>query len=436
MSPPARKLRRALAAGLGLVVVLALAVSLTMRLYGASRLRAAKARFEDYGPLQLARYAPDAPAERYDNAALWLRAGSEGLLWTDAERELLDRRLGELGAPWSEVDRSAMAALLQSHAAAIDLLAKAAPLEGSSFEIEYALGTAVPIPNFLPLLQAGRLLAVESDYRLQEGDVAASLELVHLLERLTAVHRHESLVITLLLGASIERMYHDRLAAAIEHVSDEEALSRLEEDLEHLGSSSVPPLQPFTADCGVTFEAVRRYFAQPPDWSDASPSIVGPRWLLLRVFFAAGYDRLASALQLETCARTLDLLAQPLANEDPSRLLAETRPVSRLPFLAGFVDGFVPNFSDAASRDQATRSARALAAAALAARRARLKDGSYPDTLAALPTSPFSGETAVYEKLPDGSAEIAFPVAEESFRIRGGTVIPKVPPKLRWHLSP
>jgi hypothetical protein len=204
----------------GLIVV-ALAVTWGARWYSTHRLERAMRRFEaEAGSLDLAAYAPPAIEDRRQNAALWLRAGADALYFDPRQSALLERRIVALGEPWPADDTAAFGALLADHAAARQLLGRAALLERSSFEIRYQDGADADIPDFLTLLRAGRLLAVECDFRQQRGETDAALAALHLLERLTAAQRSESVLIALLAGSATERLYLDRLEAVLRATDD------------------------------------------------------------------------------------------------------------------------------------------------------------------------------------------------------------------------
>ena len=79
-------------------------------------------------------------------------------------------------------------------------------------------------------------------------------------------------------------------------------------------------------------------------------------------------------------------------------------------------------------RDQATLSARRLARVAIEQRRARISGADYPAALPSAPTSIYTGETATWRRLDDGSAEIAFPETERAWEAIDESTPPRTAP--------
>jgi hypothetical protein len=426
---------------LATVVVIVLAVTLAVRLYATRHLERALARFEAAGGhLDLADYAPPPIEDRTQNAALWLRAGADALIVDDEQKELVARRVRLLGEPWPAADVSALEALLADHQPALRLIERAAGLDRSSFEIEYLRGAQADLPDFISLLRAGTLLAVASDYRLQRGDVDQARSTLHLLERLTAAQHAESVLIAHLVGAAVERLYHERLEAMLQ-VADLDALRAMRRDLEHLGASSVSPGRPFLAETGLVVPYMLGATRMPPGLPVPESSDDGLRlpWLLR----AVGLDREVAALLLETGLRVAESVEEPLARVGPDDYLRSVMARSRLPLATRLARPLTlaPNLLDAIRREQWVRSARALARLALDLRLSRLGHGAYPPPSIELPVSAATGERAVYRMLDDGSVEIAFPEAEAIWTeeqrnadLSGKIHVADV--NLRWRLPP
>lgn len=425
MSHLRRKLIRALVAGASLLLAVLPVAILTLRLYGAWRLDAAKAHFEELGPLELASYAPPPVRDRSQNAAFWLQRGAELLHLDDSERELLSRRVGKPGEPWSDSELDAMSSMLEVHSRARRLLALAGPFEVSSLGIDYedpgAFGPWARFPS------TSALLAVECDFHRQRGENDAALETLHLLETSAAAYQRESLLLTRIIGYLYERHSVDCLSALLQQIDDPSGLEAVERDLSHLESVRAPLRRVLLRE-GANFHALSR----PEDLFEIK------RPALRRLLRLARYDRLVASVRLESWVRFVELADTPLAGLDSATLRALSLPKRPLLFFDESLYPIslyitFPNAEDAARVDQATRSTLLLARLAVGTRRTFLGSGSYPDQVALLPESPYTGETAAYEKLPDGSVEIAFPLAEERFRLQRPV---GRQPRLRWRLSP
>jgi len=412
-----RALRRIGLAAAALAVI-ALAAALALRLYSTRRLERAIERFEsEAGSLDLATYAPPPVEDRSRNAALWLQAGAQALLLDPEQNRLIERRIGALGEPWTAADAEAFAALRAEHDPARGLMHRAAGLDRSSFEIDYGRGAEADLPDFLALLRAGRILAVECDFELQRGRLEPALAALHLLERLTAVQRAESALIALLAGAAVERLYHDRLEAILQVVEDEDTLRRLRRDLDHLDAATVAPQRPFAADTAAVIPWVLRHAGEWPDWAGPEPaSGLLPNGVVSGLS-TIGLGRAAAAMVLEIGVRTVQSVEVPAAAIDPAAYAREVMMDVRspVPYAARLARVLAPNYLHAIRREQWVRSARALGRLALDLRLSRAGHGAYPRPPIDLPVSAATGETAVYRILEDGGVEVVYPETEASW---------------------
>lgn len=424
MSRRRRVLRLFLLIG-GTVVVLLLAMRFGLRVYSTARLERAQERFtSEAGPLELAAYAPPPVEEREENAAAWLRAGAAALILSDEETAFLADRVRSLASGWSAEDAERMEAVLRRHAPARELLQRAADLEASSYEIEYARAAEIEIPNFIPLLTAGRLLTTESDYRLARGDLEGARLALRTLERLVASLRRESLVITALVGSALERMWLGQVQALAAGTASPGVVAALAADLEHLERTAVPAKKPFAADGAFTSMNLSRVV------SDFS----GPGWFLV----GSWHRPLASSLLLERFVLLVERLQEPLAEQDVAALEPRTTPVW-VDWVGAdmLADQLVPNFYDGLQKEQATLAARRLARAGLAVRLQGLTEGGYPQGLPEPVRSPFTGEEALYERQPDGSVVLALPEDAAAWETISAPRSPSgVAPPFRWQMPP
>jgi hypothetical protein len=416
--------RRGLLIALGIVVVLAL--TLALRLYSSARLERALDHFEaETGGLHFSALAPRRVEPRKDNAAFWLRAGADVLIEGDEDSTaLLRQRVAAMGSPWSEADQRSFLALLGANEPARSLMDRAASLERSSFEVDYAKGADAEIPNFLPFIRAARFLGVECDFHHQRGDLNRALETLHLLERLTAVQRREPMLISLLTGVATERIYFDRVEAILGDMLDVVALRAIARDIDHLDAVTVATRSVLAAEVAASYSTVLRR-----------------RPGLLRS--ASGLDRLDVALFVESGGRLVDSTIHAMTETSPDLFERDVLRVRRLPPGIGTMARLtVPNYLHGIRRAQWVESARALGRLAVEVSLARVGHGRYPPSPAPLPVAVATGETATYEIAADGSLELAFPQAEASWAAEkarfvnqpGTTSGPDF--NLRWRLPP
>jgi hypothetical protein len=398
-------------------LVLALAALLALRLYAVRRLARAEQRFEaEVGSLDASTYAPPPIEERRQNAAFWLETGAGALAYDDRQTTLLEQRLAALGQPWTADDQTAFLALLADNAEARGLINRAANLERSSFGIDYGGGPGTELPDFLDLLRAARLLAVECDFRLGRGERDQALAVLHLLERLAAAQRAETVLIALLTGAAAERLYLDRLEAVLGDATlTVDELRDLRRDLDHLDSVTVAPQRSLAVDIALSS---RSSLHAPLEWPAELPEPPERRrWRhLLPLHRLFGTDRLEAAMMLESGVRLVESLDTPLASVDlgdyARRVVA---PRGGLPGVGTVARLMAPNYLNAIQREQWTRSSRQLARLAVDLRLGRVGHGSYPERPTELLASAATGEAASFAMLADGSVEIAFPEAEASW---------------------
>lgn len=425
---------------LAIAIVVLLAATLALRLYSGARLERALRSFETAtGGLRFVELAPPRIEPRKDNAAFWLRSGVELLIYD--ENEFYQRRVREIGSPWSEADQQAFLALLAANEPARSLMDRAASLERSSFEVEYREGAEAEIPNFLPFLHAARLLGVECDFHQQRGELDRALATLHLLERLAAVQRAEPMLISLLTGVATERMYLDRLEAILRDARDPAVLRAVAQDLDHLEAATVEPGKVFAADVGAGYPTMlRRGF----DWPEGFPE--PPSRAVLRrlrpLLWATGLDRLNAAIFVEAGQRAVASVQQPAAAMSPEDFDREVLRLDALPPGIGtMARTMAPNYLSGIQREQWGRSARVLARLAVELSRSRAGDRHFPSQPITLPIAAATGETATYETDADGSVEIAFPQAEagwaeETKRVAKRPGVISTPDfNLRWRLD-
>jgi hypothetical protein len=402
---------RALALGLAVLLVMTLGASLVLRVHASTRLSRARATFErEVGSLDVARHAPE-PVAREQSAGQWLLEGANALTLDDEQVARLARRISADG--WTPEDEAWLVALLAEQEPALATMRRAGSLERSNLGVDYARFPRV-MPDLMPLMRASRLLVVECGFRLHRGELEESMATLRLLERMAASLRHEPTLITQLVGGAIEGMYLERLEAVLAQADDAVLVGRLAEDLDHLERLARPLRD------GVLLESIvaHHWLATLEETSAERDLPVLLRWwtaLPRAIYSGAGLGLLLAAVQLESTARVVARLEQPMEGLDRTAFERDVLRVPRWLPTGWLVRSMATNHLSAIHRDQATLSARRLARVVLGQRQARLAGAPYPASLQQLPASLYTGETATWRLLPDGSAELAFPETERAW---------------------
>lgn len=130
MSERRRRIVRALVIGLAGAAVLVLGASLLLRIGGERALERERTAFVDrWGPVDAAAFQRPAVAEER-NAAAWIKAGAAAIVWSNADRTLIQRLSVHPAQEWSEEQRTAVLEVVEGNRAAIELLGRAVGLSG------------------------------------------------------------------------------------------------------------------------------------------------------------------------------------------------------------------------------------------------------------------------------------------------------------------
>lgn len=200
--PVARLLRFLLV----LVLVLA-AVPAGFDYYGGRRLESARARFaQQIGEPDYAALATATP-ETADNAATWLERGMQALP-ADGDSEDLARLAALRPAAWTAADSRLAESALAPNRDALDLLRRAAYRRGR-FEFDFSQGARTPLPDYLTLLRASKLLQVDARGALVRGDrVTALLDLETLSAAIDTLSA-DPILVSKIIALALDRQYLD-----------------------------------------------------------------------------------------------------------------------------------------------------------------------------------------------------------------------------------
>jgi hypothetical protein len=194
------------AAGLALatLVVIGLAASLVLRLYGRQRLAAAQAEFQRQGhSLDLASYElPEVPKE--ENAAAWLEAGAAAIVWgADDEKFAFGSAIVPI-EEWDATRIDRLRAIVGVAQGALQTLHRSDALPRASFEIPYREGPTARLPDLMALRRASTLMLTEGRLALHDRDGEGTVRSMAGLSRLTDTLVGESTVIAQIMGDMVD----------------------------------------------------------------------------------------------------------------------------------------------------------------------------------------------------------------------------------------
>ena len=406
---PRRSRLRRLGLGLGALLLLALVVSLVMHLTGRSKYAASVAAFQevlgDVVPdprpaalmAQIASYAPE-PVADVDNAARYLVAGAEAVVWGEGEYDVVRELAAMPVADWAVEQRQILTRVLDRNRGALDTMSSAVPLPDHDFGLDYDDIMNVEVPDLLGQLRAGVLLSLEGRLALTEGDLDLGFEALDNLDRMSRALREEEVLIFSLVAHVTERM---ALHAIVEILESDEAWARDPEVLARAESWLLDDdLATYTREVVALDSAVLSYsmllghpeeFLERPALSKLSRYLVGHRY--------AGHF-------LDQGRQTAVLVEKPFGTH---------REIYDAPAPEGVSGMILGNYRNAVAKAQAALSQRQLVRNAIALRRAGLDRGSYLGACAGVTgqPDPFLGEPPTCEIDADGSLRLELVGARE-----------------------
>jgi hypothetical protein len=195
---------RAFALGIAVLVVLGLALSLGLRLYGGQRLARAQAGFVAQGlSLDLQSYELP-PVPREQNAAAWLEAGAAAIVWSVDDEKAIFASTGEPVEAWDDERMRRLQAIVVMNQGALATLHRAERLPASSFDIPYREGDRARLPDLMALRRASTLLLTDGRLALRAHDEGRTIRSLAGLTRLADALSREATLVTQLLGHAVD----------------------------------------------------------------------------------------------------------------------------------------------------------------------------------------------------------------------------------------
>jgi hypothetical protein len=191
---------RAAALALATLVVIGLAASLILRLYGRQRLAAAQAEFQRQGhSLDLASYElPGVPKE--ENAAAWLEAGAAAIVWSAEDEKLVFGSSIVRIEEWDATRIDRLRAIVGDAQGALQTLHRGDALPRASFEIPYREGPTARLFDLRALRRASTLMLTEGRLALYDRDGEGTVRSMAGLSRLADALVGEPIVVGQLMG--------------------------------------------------------------------------------------------------------------------------------------------------------------------------------------------------------------------------------------------
>ena len=199
------------------LAVLLLTASLAAHLYSRWRFQRSATEFLatfpdvvsalDMGSLEqtFADLAHEAPEEA-SNAARWLQAGGAAIVCTQEENLRLTELTFSPFEEWGIEDQRFAKKLVNRNEKAFELMAKAVPLDGSNYGLDYTNVLEIELPNLLHLLRGAKMLQVRARLAFAEGDADAGLNDLTTISRLVDSLRDDDVLIFALVGIASEKI--------------------------------------------------------------------------------------------------------------------------------------------------------------------------------------------------------------------------------------
>ena len=398
-----------------MILIVAVAGIAAIRYIGKVKLEKAIRAYETKGGSMSVLGPAGVPKQQ--NMATWLAAGVQ-VLDMDAEdrgflREIERKNVQHL----DESSLKRIQRLVDQNAMPIQILMRAAPLKQSSLNLHYS-DYETPIPNLLEYLQASLLMGGKWRLDLHNNDLGAASQTALLQERFAAALTHERIPITGLIGHVAERDFYEFLQRTIA-VADENLLRAEIEQIKHLQSMATPIDRIIAIDGSMLYRSLSKRFLDDDYFEQER--VPATRRISLMTSYALNRSYFLANL-LENYSELVDYARKP-APETANSSFDQT-------WIAAMF--FSSNLETLLRRYQGMDAARHLAATAVQMRLQGLQDRQYKKP-SNLPKSSYSGETAQYRVLSDGSVELSFP---ETIRL-WESKFPKTPPerpRLSWIL--
>ncbi len=398
--------RRRVGLAAAVLTVVALSASLALHLYGRARFKTAAGAYEELigekPVVDFSRFERPMPPE-HANAAEWLQAGSEALIWSQAEQQLIREAAHLPRTQWTSEHEEQIPALLERNRGALATLHQAADLDESNYGLLYRHGVGLQIPFLLNQLAAAFLLNVEARLAFASGDPESGLLAARTLARLTTALDGEQAYIFSLIAIVCEKML---VGVMLETVRSPESWATDPTLLGEL-AATLPKRDPLARAKELTaVDAAALAAAAQFGYRESGTGPIRPAWSLR---YLLGHWR---AAELLTVARQVVALVEEPYPSARERLVAIPKPrlLSRWPVF-DLDQGYLESMFNGAAKHQKIAAQRQLASTAVALRQLGLERGDYPATrplLAGLEApDPLTGRPLVYQRYDDGSSRIA-----------------------------
>ncbi len=285
-------------------LAVAAASSVAVHLWGAHRLEAARAGFDErWG--DLARVSPASPVPEHLNGARWLTAGGQAIICSTDDQRFIAELSARPPRTWSDAETATARRILHDQRAALTILLRAGVLDSFDLGIDDRPASYEEI-DFLSLVKGLRLLTLEARLAWAEGRMDDSLAAFNAVGRSADGLLRTPVVMTLTLGAAAQRW---AAAAAKDLVQDPCATAAVLDALRnrlpvesavHRGNRTMAVSIAEVADEGL------RYIE---DIHDPSMGWSIPFWVLNRFLF----EELLVADILDRWVRHLELGQVPAA---------------------------------------------------------------------------------------------------------------------------
>lgn len=190
-----------------LMILLGLILHIAVTLLEQRSFERAKKRYNaDYGSLGLAQFVlPE--LENVDNAAFWIGVAAE--LVTGEDVRALKALTREQTTDWTPKEIATASRVVATNELALSFLDRGVNCTETSFAMDYARGPlAVILPDITSIIPLARLVHAEGQLAILDGDGERLKKQLNRLYKMSESFAQESLVITALVGARIEKDFH------------------------------------------------------------------------------------------------------------------------------------------------------------------------------------------------------------------------------------
>ncbi len=420
----------------GIVIVLALAWLLIIRVQARHRLAAARAAWTAEVQRLGVTVTPPADIPSSEDAASWINAACQ-IVSTRGYRNVLAEALLHPAASWTPDQARQIERLLAENAEAIALLHRAAQLprlSGAALEGDPSAGSAL----LLGVLWAGRILAVSARAHLGRGEEAAAIDDLAAIERIASGLEQGARTLLPLVGIAcegfVEAVVHDAIGAGRLGPTGAARLAAAlpDNDLVHVAQAAAVKETGSVAD-QIEGKPLSDLLVQGGLFSRTNPGLKPGRASLLA---ALGIPWRTATLAAFYRQRLEDVrtLATPYAKV----VTMKPGPRPSAPIGVFIEPAGAIHFSLAAGRFQGRAAMRRLMRDALGVVAHSKRGGGFPPDLSGIDdgsTELFCACAPVYRVRPDGTAVVDLPGAAPLWARAMGKIVKSAPPLFTWEIA-